>query len=167
MPLERDISIAVNCPFWVEVANPEHPFTAMLISRSRGTYLIINSGKFSSDTRHVVLGQVPGRAMPRFIYTSGSVRCLTNRNIHSDNLNQMASAPLKWRSIDRPRPRPPPSGFGRPTAIRRPVRRSARGQRTPSTTTIVGRSVTIICSLLGRENTCTFAVLYNIKRTTK
>ena len=26
-------------PFWVEVANPEHPFTAMLISRSRGTCL--------------------------------------------------------------------------------------------------------------------------------
>ena len=22
MPLERDINIAVNCPFWVEVANP-------------------------------------------------------------------------------------------------------------------------------------------------
>ena len=29
------------------------------------------------------------------------------------------------------------------------------------------RSVMIICSLSGRENTCTFAVLYNIKRTTK
>ena len=80
--------------------------------------------------------------MPRFIYTSGSVRCLTNRIIHSDNMNRMASAPLKWRSIDLP----PPSGFGRgrgrgrPAAIRRPVRRSARGQRTPSTTTIVSRS---------------------------
>ena len=76
--------------------------------------------------------------MPRFIYTSGSVRCLTNRIIHSDNMNRMASAPLKWRSIDLP----PPSGDGRgrPAAIRRPVRRSARGQRTPSTTTIVSRS---------------------------
>ena len=41
MPLERDINIAVNGPFWLEVANPEHPFMAMLISRSRGTYLII------------------------------------------------------------------------------------------------------------------------------
>ena len=49
--------------------------------------------------------------MPRFIYTSGSVRCLTNRIIHSDNMNRMVSAPLKWRSIDLP----PPSGFGRPS----------------------------------------------------
>ena len=40
MPLELDINIAVNGPFWVEVANQEHPFTAMLISRSRGTCLI-------------------------------------------------------------------------------------------------------------------------------
>ena len=39
-PPESDINIAVNGPFWVEVANPEHPFTAMLISRSRGTCLI-------------------------------------------------------------------------------------------------------------------------------
>ena len=36
MPLERDISIAINGPFWVEVENPEHLFAAMLISRSRG-----------------------------------------------------------------------------------------------------------------------------------
>ena len=27
---------------WMEVANPEHPFTAMLISRSRGTCIIAN-----------------------------------------------------------------------------------------------------------------------------
>ena len=40
VPLEHDINIAVNGPFWVEVANQEHPFTAMLISRSRGTCLI-------------------------------------------------------------------------------------------------------------------------------
>ena len=40
VPPERDINIAINGPFWVEVANPEHPFTAMLISRSRGTCLI-------------------------------------------------------------------------------------------------------------------------------
>ena len=39
MPLESDINIAVNGHFWVEVANPEHPFTAMSISRSRGTWL--------------------------------------------------------------------------------------------------------------------------------
>ena len=39
VPLERDINIAINGPFWVEVANPEHPFTAMLISRSRDTCL--------------------------------------------------------------------------------------------------------------------------------
>ena len=40
VPLERDINIAVNGLFWVEVANPEHPFTAMLISCSRSTCLI-------------------------------------------------------------------------------------------------------------------------------
>ena len=40
VPLEHDINIAVNDPFRVEVANPEHPFTAMLISHSRGTCLI-------------------------------------------------------------------------------------------------------------------------------
>ena len=39
-PLERDINIAINGPFWVEVVNPEHPFTVILISRSRGTCLI-------------------------------------------------------------------------------------------------------------------------------
>ena len=40
VPLERDIIIAISGPFWMEVANPEHPFTAMLISHSRGTCLI-------------------------------------------------------------------------------------------------------------------------------
>ena len=40
MPLERDVKISINGPFWVEVANPEHPFMAMLISRSRVTCLI-------------------------------------------------------------------------------------------------------------------------------
>ena len=40
VPLECDINIAVNGSFWVEVANPEHAFTAMLISRFRGTCLI-------------------------------------------------------------------------------------------------------------------------------
>ena len=39
VPLERDINIAVDGPFWVEVANPEHQFTAMLISHSRGICL--------------------------------------------------------------------------------------------------------------------------------
>ena len=34
VPLECDINIAVNGPFWVEVMNPEHLFMAMLISRS-------------------------------------------------------------------------------------------------------------------------------------
>ena len=47
VPLEHDINIAVNGPFWVEVANPEHPFMAMLKSRSCGTCLIVT--------------QVPGR----------------------------------------------------------------------------------------------------------
>ena len=40
MLLEGDINIAVNGPFWVEVAIPEHPFTAMVISRSNRTHLI-------------------------------------------------------------------------------------------------------------------------------
>ena len=40
VPVEHDINIAIYGPFWVVVANPEHPFTAMLISRSRGTCLI-------------------------------------------------------------------------------------------------------------------------------
>ena len=44
VPLERDIHIAVKDPFLVEVANPEHPFTAMLISCSRGTCLIWGPG---------------------------------------------------------------------------------------------------------------------------
>ena len=38
--VERDINIALKGPFWVEVGNPEHPFAAMLISRSIGTCLI-------------------------------------------------------------------------------------------------------------------------------
>ena len=41
MPLECDINIAINGSFWVEVANPEQPFTAILISCSRGTCLIM------------------------------------------------------------------------------------------------------------------------------
>ena len=40
VPLECDINIAVNGPFWVEVMNPEHLFMAMLISCSIGTSLI-------------------------------------------------------------------------------------------------------------------------------
>ena len=40
VPLERDINIAVSGIFWVEVANSEHPFAEMVISHSRGTYLI-------------------------------------------------------------------------------------------------------------------------------
>ena len=40
-PLEGDINIAVNGPFWVEVANQEHPFTAMLISRSMFMMLVM------------------------------------------------------------------------------------------------------------------------------
>ena len=39
VPAECDVNIARNGPFWVEVANPEHPFTAILISLSRGTCL--------------------------------------------------------------------------------------------------------------------------------
>ena len=48
VPLECDINIAVNGPFWVEVANPKYPFAAMLISRSRGTCLI-ESGDYGVE----------------------------------------------------------------------------------------------------------------------
>ena len=41
VPLECDINTAINGPFWVEVANPEHTFKAMLIPHSRGTCLIV------------------------------------------------------------------------------------------------------------------------------
>ena len=47
VPLERDVNIAISGPFWVEAANPEHPFTAMLISHSRGTCLIACEGSMS------------------------------------------------------------------------------------------------------------------------
>ena len=72
VPLERYINIAINGPFWVEVANPEHPFTAMLISRSRGTCLIFYFAKASYEYRvtqkvsdlgwiDLELGSSPGR----------------------------------------------------------------------------------------------------------
>ena len=40
VPAERDINIAINGLFWVAVVNPEHPFTAILISCFRGSCLI-------------------------------------------------------------------------------------------------------------------------------
>ena len=40
VPLERYINIGINDPFWVEVANPEHTYTTILMSRSRGNCLI-------------------------------------------------------------------------------------------------------------------------------
>ena len=46
LALKGDINIAVNGPLWVEVANPDHPFVAMLISHFIGTCLI---------TRHTVV----------------------------------------------------------------------------------------------------------------
>ena len=41
VPLECDINIAVNGSLEAKVAKPKHPFTAILISRSRGTCLIL------------------------------------------------------------------------------------------------------------------------------
>ena len=41
MPLEHDIIIAKNGLSGVEFVNPEHPYMEMLISRSRGTCLIV------------------------------------------------------------------------------------------------------------------------------
>ena len=38
--LERDMNIAVNGCSWFKTSTKKGPFTAMLISRSRGTYLI-------------------------------------------------------------------------------------------------------------------------------
>ena len=142
------------------ISEKAFPRCSQLLIRLRSSFLP------TLDTSHVC-HRSPGRAMPRFIYTSGSVRCLTNRIIHSDNMNRMASAPLKWRSIDLP----PPSGFGRPRP--RPSRcySSSGPSFSPRPTHTVHdhdrQSVMIICSLSGRENTCTFAVLYNIKRTTE
>ena len=46
MHLEHNINIAINGPLWMEVANPEHPFMAMLISLSRGTCLIEPASTF-------------------------------------------------------------------------------------------------------------------------
>ena len=40
VPLERDINIAVNGCSWFATSTQKGPFTAMLISHSRGTYLI-------------------------------------------------------------------------------------------------------------------------------
>ena len=40
VPLECDIHIAVNGCSWFAIYTQKDPFTAMLISRSRGTYLI-------------------------------------------------------------------------------------------------------------------------------
>ena len=67
---ERYINIAVNGPFWVEVADPEHPFTAMLISCSGGTCLILS---VSTDpvgvgedppSPHDAVGKLEDRARP-------------------------------------------------------------------------------------------------------
>ena len=52
VPLERDIKIAVDGSFWMEVANQEHPFTAMLISRSQGTCLIAGIGGRGKTSQH-------------------------------------------------------------------------------------------------------------------
>ena len=55
VPLEHDINIAINGHFWVEVANPEHPFTAMLISptsMASGKKSRIFCGFFVSHTFH-------------------------------------------------------------------------------------------------------------------
>ena len=40
VPLERDINIAVNGCSWFTTSTQKGPFTAMLISRTRGTCLI-------------------------------------------------------------------------------------------------------------------------------
>ena len=57
VPLERDINIVINGPSWVEGANPEHPFTAMLISHSRNTCLIEQLFNFLSTD--VIYGWSP------------------------------------------------------------------------------------------------------------
>ena len=41
-PLECDINIAVNSPFWVEVGNPERPFTVRGLPFS--TYALMGEG---------------------------------------------------------------------------------------------------------------------------
>ena len=45
-PLERDINIAVNgCSGFFATSTQKGPFMAMLISRSRGTYIIFTCGE--------------------------------------------------------------------------------------------------------------------------
>ena len=63
VPLERDINIAVNGPLWVEDAKPEHTFTAMLISRSRGTCLIVQSQLLNYATKSLFLHHRTGIIM--------------------------------------------------------------------------------------------------------
>ena len=43
VPLERDINLAVNSPFWVEVGNPERPFTVRGLPFS--TYALRGGGE--------------------------------------------------------------------------------------------------------------------------
>ena len=54
----------MNSPFWVEVANPEHPFTAMLTSHSRGTCLIdvkySERNLYNFNIQDFALNWVPG-----------------------------------------------------------------------------------------------------------
>ena len=52
VPLESDTNIAVNGPFWVEVANVDHPFTATFISCSGGTCLIAEVQATDHQTIH-------------------------------------------------------------------------------------------------------------------
>ena len=73
-PLEGDINIAVNGPFWVEVAYPEHPFTAMLISHSRGPASLPRVWDLSDEP----LRNGPG-------------------HLDADLMNQMICRPMFWR----------------------------------------------------------------------
>ena len=62
VPLERDINIAVNGCSGFATSTQKGPFMAMLISRSRGTYLIC--GQLSKFYRRIV--QVLSKFCPSF-----------------------------------------------------------------------------------------------------
>ena len=92
MPLECDINIAVNGLFWVEVANPEHPLTAMLTSRSRGTCLIEMGICLSPVSCHTFFWSAAARKCIPFVLPLSTTSCLRKiqhlaRNMLNDYLH--------------------------------------------------------------------------------
>ena len=57
VPLERDINIAVNGCSGLATSSQKRPFKAMLISRCRGTYLIITAGQDREGRGRPLIGR--------------------------------------------------------------------------------------------------------------